>query len=39
MTAATSFGFESMGTWLVAISVVLAFICFAKKRSSSGAIA
>src|SRR5580765_704043 len=39
MTAATSFGFESIGTWLVSSSVVLAFMRFAKKRSSSGAIA
>jgi hypothetical protein len=39
MTAATSFGFESIGTWLVFNSVVVAFMRFAKKRSSSGAIA
>src|SRR6202171_2506306 len=39
MTAATSAGFESIGTWLLVISVVVAFIRFAKKRSSSGAIA
>src|SRR6266850_723019 len=39
MTAATSFGFESIGTWLVSNSVVVAFMRFAKKRSSSGAIA
>ena len=39
MTAATSFGFESIGTWLVSNSVVFAFMRFAKKRSSSGAIA
>ena len=39
MTAATSFGFESIGTWLVFNSVVVAFMRCAKKRSSSGAIA
>ena len=39
ITAATSFGFESIGTWLVSNSVVVAFMRFAKKRSSSGAIA
>src|SRR5256885_13924265 len=39
MTAATSFGFESIGTWLVSNCVVVAFMRFAKKRSSSGAIA
>src|SRR5258705_7972418 len=39
MTEATSFGFESIGTWLVSNSVVVAFMRFAKKRSSSGAIA
>src|SRR5438552_17924134 len=38
ITAATSFGFESIGTWLGSSSVVVAFIRFAKKRSSSGAI-
>src|SRR5882672_12242295 len=39
MTAATAFGCESIGTWLVFNSVVVAFMRFAKKRSSSGAIA
>src|SRR5258705_46429 len=39
MTAATSFGFESIGTWLVSSSFVVAFMRFAKKLSSSGAIA
>src|SRR6266487_6658476 len=39
MTAATAFGCESMGTWLVFNSVVVAFMRLAKKRSSSGAIA
>src|SRR4030095_5093068 len=39
ITAATSFGFESIGTWLVFNSVVVAFTRFAKNRSSSGAIA
>jgi hypothetical protein len=34
MTAATSLGFESIGTWLVLISVVVASMRFAKKRSS-----
>jgi hypothetical protein len=39
MTAATSFGFESIDTWLVSSSVVVAFMRFAKERSKSGAIA
>ena len=39
MTAATSFGFESIATWLVSSSVVVAFMRLAKKRSASGAIA
>src|SRR6266850_7884281 len=39
MTAATAFGCDSIGTWLVFNSVVVAFMRFAKKRSSSGAIA
>src|SRR5262245_53387049 len=39
MTAATSFGFDSIATWLASNSVVVAFIRFAKKRSRSGAIA
>jgi len=39
MTAATSFGFDSIETWLAFNSVVLAFMRFAKKRSKSGAIA
>src|SRR4030095_16929069 len=39
MTAATALGCESIGTWLVFNSVVVAFIRFAKNRSSSGAMA
>src|SRR5262249_52816146 len=39
MTAATSLGFESIGTWLVSSSFVVALMRFAKKRSSSGSIA
>src|SRR5450432_2540657 len=39
ITADTSLGFDSIGTWLVSSSVVVAFMRFAKKRSSSGAIA
>src|SRR5262245_5590124 len=39
MTAATSFGFDSIDTWLAVNSVVVAFMRFAKKRSRSGAIA
>ena len=39
MTAATDFGCESIDTWLALSSVVVAFMRFAKKRSSSGAIA
>src|SRR5258705_9149454 len=39
MIAATSFGFDSIGTWLVLNSVVVAFMRFAKKRSSSGGMA
>ena len=39
ITAATSFGFESIDKWLVSKSVVFAFMRFAKKRSSSGAMA
>src|SRR6267143_6581331 len=39
MTAATAFGCESIARWLVLSSVVVAFIRFAKNRSSSGAIA
>ena len=39
ITAATSFGFESIGTWLVSSSFVVAFMRFAKKRCSSGAMA
>ena len=38
MTAATALGCESIATWLVFSSVVVAFMRFAKKRSSSGAI-
>ena len=33
MTAATSFGFASIATWLVSNSVVVAFMRLAKKRS------
>src|SRR5689334_3732011 len=39
MTADTSFGFESIGTWLESSSFVVAFMRLAKKRSSSGAMA
>jgi hypothetical protein len=39
MTAATACGGESIDTWLALSSVVVAFMRFAKKRSSSGAIA
>src|SRR5258705_2728787 len=39
MTAATSFGLESIGTWLASSSVVVALLRLAKKRNSSGSIA
>src|SRR5258705_1482468 len=39
MTAATALGCEIIATWLALSSVVAAFMRFAKKRSSSGAIA
>src|SRR5262249_51355528 len=39
ITAATALGCESIATWLAFSSVVVAFMRFAKKRSSSGAIA
>ena len=38
MAAATSFGFEIIATWLEGSSMVVAFIFFAKVRSSGGAI-
>src|SRR5262245_58028486 len=39
MTEATALCWESIDTWLSLSSLVVAFIRFAKKRSSSGAIA
>jgi len=38
MAAATSSGFESIATWLVGSSTVVAFIFFANTRSSAAGI-
>ena len=36
ITSRTTLGFDSIGTWLVATSVVVAFMRFAAKRCKSG---